>query len=588
MNSFCSAKVKSKPNSKNWRHCKNPSIYDNGLCRQHSKLKILPLILDKLQMLESEIKNININDPNVKRLNDQIKKTTRHFKQLKSFCSNNTDCSRELMKLKIRLKEVTEPYGLRIRKNQESYESLKLLDTIGDDIEHISLNTKGDSSLATKITRDYAVALNQKQQNKDHIDQMTSQINSITKQSQDKDLLFQNELEASVKKLRSLNELQNKTNSEKDKLTTQLEKCRAHSMMVSGKYSQMVSNQENQVTHFKDKFETMVGREIATNKSLEVLEKNEKQLIKSIEKLKLKHSNDLSHLQNMYAEKLKHGETILSEREEELQEKMASLKGNLDEAIKQLELSKISGQEALDGLTLAQHPNKEAHVRLLESQEAVQIANQKLHQKQNEVDNLNIKLSKINLNNEARFAVVRTEWEEKLAKVSHDLIMAEQRAIQSAKDLNHNRSEYSQYQANVQTNINILQQNFVEAKKNLSQVTNELAGSRRILENFKQQNESNKREFQLQYDMKTKQMQARINADAMRMKHQMEISLQEKHAEIVAVRHSQQGESARITERKAHLVNEQEKLENMRNQHFENLSAFEKQKQDYSVNIQRL
>lgn len=587
MSSFCTAQVKSKPNSKTLRNCQNKGILDNGMCHVHSKTHIIPSLISKLKTLEKEIENLDTNT-NVENLKTQIKITTRHLKELKTFCSKNIDCSRQLTKLKIRLKQVTEPYGIRLRKNQSSYESLKLLDTVGDDIDHISLNSVGDSSLATKITKDHAVATYQGIKNKEHISKLTSQINSITKQSQVQDSNFQKNLEMTGQQLRELDKLKQNTNNEKEKLQTQLEKCRANSMMLSGNYSQMVSKKENEIAHFKSKFDTMVGREMSTNKSLEVLEKTEKQLVNSIEKLKLKHANDLSTLQNMYAQKLKNGETILSEREEELHEQMASLKANLDEAIKQLEISKINGQDALDGLTMAQHPNKEAHIRLLESQKAVQIANRQLHNKENELDELNIQLSKINVHNEARFSIVRTEWEEKLAKVRHDLIMSEQRAIQSAKDLNNNRTEFSQYQTNVQTNISILQQNFIEAKKNLSQVTNELAGTRRILENFKKQSESSRREFQLQYDMKTKQMQARINADNMRIKHQMEIELQEKGAEIVAIRHAQKGESARITERKDRLAREQDNLEKMRNQHFENLSEFEKQKQDYSVNIQRL
>lgn len=575
-------------NKINKRRCKNTSIYDNGLCYQHSKVLTVPKLLAKLKQLKQAIKNLKHNSHPTSKIQKQIDHMIEQFSKMKDICSQNPDCYKQFKKLKICVMCIVEPGGVQVRKNQDSYEEVQKVNKLSNDIDTLTLNSSGDSSIATQIGKDYAVSQAQHIQNENQILKFRTDMSLIAQQSQQKDTEFQKQLETSTSQMKQLNKLQTQTNQEKQNLLQQLDKCRAKSLMVNGQYSQMVTQKEDQVAVFKEKYENMVGREISTNKSLEILEENEKQLIQSIKNLKLKHQKDLSTLQNMYADKLKNGETILSEREEELHQQIEQLQGNLDKAINQLEISKISGQEALDGILIAQDPNKEIQTQLLQAQQNLQNANKQLYAKQQELASLEIKHSQSNLYRESQRSSIKTEYDTKIMNLNHNLILAQKGVTRSTQELNVMREKHHKFQADTQNNINMYRQRLIESKTQLNQVTNELSGTKRILQNLQHQNESTRRDFQMKYDMKTKQMVAKVNADAMRRQHNFELKLQEQQAEISAIRNNQLSENARLKERKNRLEAEQENLEKLRNQHFENVASLEKQKQDYNVNIQRL
>lgn len=570
------------------RKCKRTgnAVFMNDYCRDHQYYAV-QFILKDLQQSESELKRLqSVSTPRqnakqqhqIRLLQGQIQLLKKELHNARKICSQDTNCSSHLKDFFVSIQELTSHYPKLLPQERASHPITKLKN-LRRNMTRLSLGTRPVEAHAFQTSHQYELARRQKQVNEARIENLRNALNVEHSRAQELEDQFQMNAQ-------TLN--QEYTTNEQDRqrsaqviasLQKQLDRCSGESKQVSGLYTETINKLQAQGNEYKDLYNNMVGREIKLSKQVEMLAKNEQNLKQALSDLEQSYENKLNRVRQEYAEQVKSGGVVLSDREQELMNEVERLKVDLSQALEDIKVATAAGKEAVEQSVSAQQPYSELARQLKYVNNMLRQKNEELGRLQADSDYMRDALATKEMQCAQNVDRATAKDQSEIQRLSNRLATVERDLAGRQQEIVSLQTAAYDLRRQNQNQVQQLNNRLRNAQNELTQYKTARQAERRNLEQQFQLMKNREKSAQLNMDFKFKQLQEELN----QRYSQKANSLQEQY-ENNRIRLEQERRNLQLsqqqTKEQAQLMQKQKmELENYRNAYEEKMAEFLQQKE---------
>ena len=327
------------------------SVLANGYCNSHQYIAVLKImeLLKQLEIVLTRLERDQSDPSKIRLLQQQMAMMKQELDGARKICSEDKDCSIHLKDLLASIRDITDSSGPVPSKTRTGSEHpIEQMRNMEQQISTLAAGTSFEDAQALRISKEYELARRKQIENDAKLQNVQSELYNQSSAAEQQERKFQANLQSLVEELK-LTQMQ-KTQSQQvvDSMQKRLDRCQSESKQVSGVYSETIERLKQDLESYKTKYNEMVGREMRFGKSVDILTGNEKQLQKAIEELKQNYEMKLTQIQSKFAEQSAAANgTVLSEREEKLQQQIERLQQDLQLALNDLTLATETAKEAV-------------------------------------------------------------------------------------------------------------------------------------------------------------------------------------------------------------------------------------------------
>lgn len=578
------------------RPCRNTgqAVLSNGYCRVHQYIAVSKII-EKLREIETELKrlesstNVAVNSTKIKLLREQMGLLHEELYVTKQICSEDQACSLHLRDVLASIRDISEPLSgtSGILPSQLSSHPITKLQKLGKDINRLSVGTSSEDAKAFDISQEHELARRRNIDNAADITQIQTNLYEKSAAAQKQEREFQQGLETLNQKLKNHENQQIQNQQIKDSLEKRIDKNQAESRQVMSVYTQTINRLQEEIKQYKDLYNDKVATEIRLGKTVAEATKNQQALQKHIEELKQTYEQRLLQARNEFAEKSKNGETILSEREENLKSEVERLKVDLETAVSDLKLATEAGKEAITRAMSTHMPYSQVAQELANVNEMLRAKNTELG-----------KLQALHDKKTAEFAQAELKTSRKI-----DQATAQDRA--EIQRLNLELANSEKKLVGIQQEVVSLQSSAYELRRQhqneIQHINNQLRDTRNLLSQVQTQRESEKNNLQQQYrlmknkqeadtlehDFKFNQLKDTLNTQYLNKVAQLQDKYEANQLQIDQEKRNLVLAQKQIQETVKIMNKQKDDLQRYRTAYDEKLNAFMKQKNDLDLALRQ-
>jgi chromosome segregation ATPase len=491
------------------RPCKKTgnAVMPNNYCASHQYIAVMKL-KEQLELAELEVMRLEkVSDVNVDKrklsvLYQQITMLKEELQTAEKICSGDKDCSSHVRDLLVTLKDISQPMngGYDISRKDLPDHPITRLQNIEKKMNNLALGGSPEDAQAFQLSQEYELARRRQNYNAADIQMYQAELQEKSAQAENQERKFQQSLQSLTQELKINEGRKMQADQVVDSLQKRMDRCQAESRQVSGVYSETINKLKEEVQQYKDLYNNMVGREMRVGKTVDTLAENEKKLQKALEELKQNYEMKMSKLRDDFASQVRVGGTVLSVREEQLQEEVQKLKADLELALTDLKLATEAGKEAINRAVSVDRPYGQIAEELIRVNEMLRSKNQEVSELQALHDKRTSEFAQAELRVAQKIDEASARDRSEIQRLSGELAKSERKLSATHQEI----------VALNTTAYELRRQHQNEIQK----INNQLRDTQNQLLQVKQQREAEKRNLQQQYQlMKTQTESSKLEQD---------------------------------------------------------------------------
>ncbi len=545
------------------------SVLANGYCASHQVIAISK-ILEQLKAAEVELGKWE-----QKRDDQKIREAQLLVATLKSqldgarkICDTDQDCSVQLKDLLVTLHQLSRRTDINTKPLQKVEQKLTQLVKSG----------RPEDAQAFQISRDWELAQRDQEATEALITKLKTELQECAAKAQAQDRKWNDTMANWANEMKKQEANRQQCQETVKSLQEQIDLAKAGSANVSGVYTKTISDLQQQVKQYQDMYNEMKARELKTSKSLDQLTKTEQDLQKAIEELKQSYEKQLTSMREKFAEQVRAGGTILSEREEQLQKEVERLKADLELALNDLELATNAGREAINRVANTNLPYGTLAQELMDVNTRLKTKNEELGKLQVLYDKKVEDFARAEMDVANRIDQATSRDRSEIVRLSKDLHTAEKNVTQLRQEiLGLNNQVYELRRAH-ENEVQTIQRRLREASTMLAEQKALRASDLRSLDTQKQalihqkQTEQSQREFQFN------QIKDRLQKDYHDKIRVLQDRADATQAQMERERRSLAGNQKQLRDMSEEMRRQKDNMERYRNDFEKKMAEFEAQR----------
>ncbi len=525
-------------------------------------------IIEQLLIMQQELKALekleqsSIDKNKLDVIQSDIVTIRTKIRKLGKICLDSEECNKKLRTLNVDIHLLLSPNGeSSLIPNvviPGTYEQIDPLGKLRESNNNLDILTQ--SSQVDPVLAQWQLSSRQSEANQEKIIQLQAALDNALANSEQSQQDLQMELKQTLNELRQTEAAKKEAVQAELQLETQLANTEAQSMSVSGHYAAYTAQLQQELDSVKAINDILQSREIRLNESLKQFEKSDQLLQSQIRDLRDSYEEKLINLQEDYAQKVKQGGQILSEREQELMHDIKRLKSALESANIALERSNDTNRTALIDLQSSERPCGELAVELISLKERMSFTNRQMLTLQEERDNLIARKAEFEVQYQRRLAEGQSANTIQIQRLNKELQGKNQDIMQKQQEVTEMHNELTNLKAESENKISQLNMQLMQTIFELKQFQESQSQQTRMMQEKERMLNDRARSQTLDNEFKLRQSEAelkrRYDDIAKDLENKMRYGAQQREEQtrqLQSVRSQQEAKSQDLLRRQAQL-----------------------------------
>ncbi len=577
---YCKGFVKEGKNGA--RACKNlgRSVLANGYCLQHQYLAVAELI-EVLNHAQDTLKDLQEqsstnNGMRIKQAQQDIIRVQEELGQTRKVCDADLECSSHLRDLVVTLRQIP---------TTGAPDTMARLREAERQITTLSMGTSSIDAQAFRTSVDHEYGLRQRDSNEREMTKTQSELQLCSARARGQEETFQAQLQNLATELKTSEMNRRQAQDVVDSLQKRLERSVGESRQVSGVYTSTIRQLQEEANKFKELYNSMVGRELKVGQTIKNLTQKEQELAKAMEAMKLSYEQKLNDARNQFAEHIKTGGVVLSERESALSSEVERLKSDLEMAVNELKIAVDAGKQAISQAVSSNVPHARVAEELMMVNNRLRQKNEELAQLQSMHDRKTAEFADAEIRVAQRIDQASNKDRSEIQRLARELHSTEQKLSTVQQEIMNLQSSTYELKRQHQNEVSRIQNSLREAQQQLSTLRGQREAEKQQLSqhHLSLKNQSKAEEMERNYKFTqikdALEQEYRTKAKVLQDKFETtRIQLDQERAQLHNAQRQMQENSRTVAEQKA-------TLENYRQSYDEKMGQFVAQKDSLMINL---
>jgi chromosome segregation ATPase len=579
------------------RPCKKTgkAVYANGYCTSHQYIAV-GKIREQLELAQQEVTKLkktgsydNKTARTIQLLEQQIIMLRDELKDTERICSGDDDCSNHLRDILVTMHDLNYPLAGKGVKSETNSDALSRLKKIEAQMNQLAVGTSPEDAKAFMTSQEYELARRRQGQVNHDIQMYQAELQERSAEAEGQERKFQQVLQTLTQNLKQNQSQKVQADQIVESLQKRIDRCQAESRQVAGVYSETINNLKDEVQKYKDLYNNMVGREMRYGKSVDSLTQNERKLEQALAELKQSYETKMAKLQDEFAQQIKSGGTVLSQREEQLQEEVKRLQADLELAVTDLKLATEAGKEAINRAVNVDRPYGQLAKELMQVNDMLKAKNQEVAELQALHDKRMAEFAEAEMQTANKIDEASAKDRAEIQRLSLELSKSEKKLSTTHQEIVALQTTAYELRRQHQNEVNRLNNQLRDTQNRLLQMQNHRTVEKQALQQKFQAMLSQTATQKMDQETKFNQMKEMLNENYRTKVRELEDKYEANHLQLQQERRNMQIAQKQIAETMKVMAKQKEDLEKYRQAYDQKLADFlaQKEKLDSSLNDAR-